>query len=76
MNKIGRFGEFGGQYVPETVMAAVQELQAAYDLSLIHIFVRVHKGGMNAQFREGGVEQSEGPSVQGGGGDDLIPCRS
>ena len=31
MSKIGRFGEFGGQYVPETVMAAVQELQAAYE---------------------------------------------
>ena len=31
MEKIGRFGEFGGQYVPETVMNAVQELQTAYD---------------------------------------------
>ena len=31
MNKIGRFGDFGGQYVPETVMSAVHELEAAYD---------------------------------------------
>ena len=31
MEKIGRFGDFGGQYVPETVMNAVSELQAAYD---------------------------------------------
>ena len=31
MSKIGRFGEFGGQYVPETVMTAVHELEAAYD---------------------------------------------
>ncbi|MBP0973995.1 MAG: tryptophan synthase subunit beta [Oscillospiraceae bacterium] len=31
MEKIGRFGEFGGQYVPETVMNAVCELQEAYD---------------------------------------------
>ena len=31
MEKIGRFGEFGGQYVPETVMTAVHELEAAYD---------------------------------------------
>ena len=31
MGKIGRFGEFGGQYVPETVMNAVHELEAAYD---------------------------------------------
>ncbi len=27
----GRFGEFGGQYVPETLMTAVEELQRAYD---------------------------------------------
>jgi tryptophan synthase beta chain len=27
----GRYGEFGGRYVPETLMTAVQELQRAYD---------------------------------------------
>ena len=26
----GRFGEYGGQYVPETVMNAVSELEEAY----------------------------------------------
>lgn len=31
MNKIGRYGDFGGQYVPETVMTAVHELEAAYN---------------------------------------------
>lgn len=31
MEKIGRFGEFGGQYVPETVMTAVHELEEAYN---------------------------------------------
>ena len=31
MSKIGRFGEFGGQYVPETVMNAVHELENAYN---------------------------------------------
>ncbi|MDE5755010.1 MAG: tryptophan synthase subunit beta [Oscillospiraceae bacterium] len=31
MGKIGRFGKFGGQYVPETVMNAVSELQEAYE---------------------------------------------
>ena len=31
MSKIGRFGEFGGQYIPETVMPAVHELEKAYD---------------------------------------------
>src|SRR3990170_3911579 len=27
----GHFGEFGGQYVPETLMTALEELEAAYD---------------------------------------------
>ena len=31
MSKIGRFGEFGGQYIPETVMTAVHELEKPYD---------------------------------------------
>ena len=31
MNKVGRYGNFGGQYVPETVMTAVHELEAAYN---------------------------------------------
>jgi len=29
-NKKGRFGEYGGQYIPETLMSAVQELEEAY----------------------------------------------
>ncbi len=29
--KVGRFGEYGGQYVPETVMNAVHELEEAYE---------------------------------------------
>ena len=31
MNKIRRFGEYGGQYVPEIVMNAVNELNEAYE---------------------------------------------
>ena len=31
MSKIGQFGEFGGQYIPETDMTAVHELEKAYD---------------------------------------------
>ena len=31
MSKIGRIGKFGGQYVPETVMNAVHELENAYN---------------------------------------------
>ena len=30
MGNIGRFGQYGGQYVPETVMTTVHELEAAY----------------------------------------------
>src|SRR4051794_27130789 len=30
-DELGRFGEFGGRYVPETLMTAVQELERAYD---------------------------------------------
>ncbi len=30
MGNIGRFGQYGGQYVPETVMTAVHELETAY----------------------------------------------
>lgn len=29
--KKGRFGEYGGQYIPETLMTAVQEVEAAYE---------------------------------------------
>lgn len=29
--KKGRFGEYGGQYIPETLMKAVQELEEAYE---------------------------------------------
>ena len=27
----GRFGEYGGQYIPETLMPAVQEVEEAYN---------------------------------------------
>ena len=27
----GRFGDFGGRYVPETLVPACQELEAAFD---------------------------------------------
>ena len=30
-NPKGRFGIHGGQYIPETLMNAVQELEAAYE---------------------------------------------
>ncbi|HWC19026.1 MAG TPA: hypothetical protein VG498_18585, partial [Terriglobales bacterium] len=29
--KVGRFGPYGGRYVPETLMAALEELEAAYN---------------------------------------------
>ena len=30
-NQNGRFGEYGGQYIPETLMNAVTELEHAYE---------------------------------------------
>ncbi|MGI8770170.1 MAG: tryptophan synthase subunit beta [Acidobacteriaceae bacterium] len=30
-NRAGRFGDYGGRYVPETLMAALEELEAAYE---------------------------------------------
>src|SRR3989454_3436922 len=30
----GRYGRYGGQYIPETLMAAVEELAAAFDAAL------------------------------------------
>ena len=29
--KKGRYGDFGGQYVPETLMPAIHELEEAYN---------------------------------------------
>ena len=31
MSKAGRFGEFGGQYVPETLMTEIHKLEEAYE---------------------------------------------
>ena len=31
MNQKGKFGEYGGQFVPETLMTAVHEVEAAYE---------------------------------------------
>jgi len=43
----GRFGEFGGRFVPETLMPALEELEAAYakaqgDASFAHELSRLH----------------------------------
>ena len=31
MDKKGRYGLYGGQYIPETLIPAVQELEQAYE---------------------------------------------
>src|SRR5256714_7008811 len=31
---VGRYGKYGGQYIPETLMAAVDELAAAFDAAV------------------------------------------
>lgn len=33
-DQLGRFGQFGGRYVPETLSAALDQLQLAYDDAL------------------------------------------
>ena len=30
-NKVGRFGEFGGQYIPETLMNEIKQLEKNYE---------------------------------------------
>ncbi len=30
-DKLGRFGRFGGKYVPETLMSALSELEGAFE---------------------------------------------
>ena len=30
-DELGRFGAYGGQFVPETLMAALGELESAYE---------------------------------------------
>ena len=32
-SRAGRFGVYGGRYVPETLMAALMELEREYDLA-------------------------------------------
>ena len=33
--KAGRYGKFGGQFVPETLMTALVELEQAYDEAIV-----------------------------------------
>lgn len=35
IEQVGRYGRFGGQFVPETLMTALQELESAYDEAII-----------------------------------------
>jgi tryptophan synthase beta chain len=42
----GRFGEYGGQYVPEVLMPAVEELEAAHER-----YVEAGEDGFMAEFR-------------------------
>ncbi len=54
----GRFGEFGGQYVPETLMAALAELDAAYAAAKVddsfwtelHCYLRDYVGRPSALY--------------------------
>jgi hypothetical protein len=54
MDKVGRFGKYGGQYVPETVMTAVHELEAAYDKykETKEKFVKEENDSVDAEIRK------------------------
>ena len=34
-DNLGRFGRFGGRYVPETLSAALNQLETAYDAAIV-----------------------------------------
>ena len=46
MSGRGRFGEFGGQFLPETLMPAVAELEAAYDEARVDPGFRAELDGL------------------------------
>lgn len=46
MSERGRFGEFGGQFLPETLMPAVAELEAAYDRACADPLFRAELDGL------------------------------
>ncbi|WP_041808805.1 tryptophan synthase subunit beta [Evansella cellulosilytica] len=43
-DKLGRFGDFGGRYVPETLMYALEQLESAFDEAVQdeHFFAELH----------------------------------
>jgi tryptophan synthase beta chain len=46
----GRFGEFGGRYVPETLMTAIEELDAAYEAAKADPAFAAEMGAMLRDF--------------------------
>ena len=47
-NSAGRFGEFGGRYVPETLTRALDELAAEYEIpALVHVDAGSEKAIVN-----------------------------
>ncbi|WP_267162488.1 tryptophan synthase subunit beta [Halovenus salina] len=47
MSSIGEFGDYGGQYVPEALMPAIEELTDAYERYVLH-----NEDGFMDEFRE------------------------
>jgi tryptophan synthase beta chain len=47
MSKTGKFGEYGGQYVPEALMPAIEELNDAYERYVLN-----NQDGFMDEFRE------------------------
>ena len=50
-SRAGRFGVYGGRYVPETLMAALVELEREYDLAKADAAFQAELAGSAAQLR-------------------------
>jgi tryptophan synthase beta chain len=51
----GRFGVYGGRYVPETLMAALVELEREYDLAKADAKFQAELAGLLKDFAAPGV---------------------
>ncbi len=60
---LGRFGRFGGRFVPETVMAALDELEAALAVALVDPAFASRARGARARLRRARRRRSTSPSA-------------
>ena len=63
----GRFGPYGGRYVPETLVAALDELAALYDAAREDPAFWAEFDGLLAEFVGRPVAALRGPAPRAGG---------